>query len=54
MKKTYIVPSAERVIFDTEDILDISFTGTGSVLTDSDKNNSSKTPASDFGNVNLF
>ena len=54
MKKTYIVPSAERVTFDTEDILDISFTGNSSILKDSDDNKSSKNPAKDFGNVSLF
>ena len=52
MKKTYIAPSAERIALETEEILGISFTGTGSILenkTDADKN-----PSTDFGNVSLF
>lgn len=54
MKKTYTVPSAESVSFDTEDILGISFPGNSSILKDSDDNKSSKKPANDFGNVSLF
>ena len=52
MKKSYIAPSAESVSFDTEEILGISYTGTGGAL--KDKNNADKTPSSDFGKVNLF
>ena len=52
MKKIYIAPSAERVAFNTEEILEISYTGTGSFL--EDKTNSDKKPATDFGNVSLF
>ena len=52
MKKTYIAPTAESVAFDTEEILGISYTGTGSVLTDSDTNKSSATDK--FGGVSLF
>ena len=40
MKKTYIAPSAERIALETEEILEISFTGIGTVLeekTDADK-----------------
>ncbi len=54
MKKIYTAPSAERIALDTEEILNISFTGSGSILDDSDKNNSSKNPATDFGDVSLF
>lgn len=54
MKKTYFAPAAESVTFDTEEILNISFTGSGSVLDDSDTNKSSKNPSTDFGNVSLF
>ena len=54
MKKTYTTPSAQSVAFDTEDILAVSFTGTAPVLKDSDKNNSSKKPATDFGAADLF
>lgn len=50
MKKTYTAPSAERVALETEEILDISFTGAGTVLDDKKPEN----PASDFGNVSLF
>ena len=31
MKKTYIAPSAERIALETEEILEISFTGSGTV-----------------------
>ena len=54
MKKTYIAPSAERIALETEEILEISYTGIGTILGDSDKNPSSKNPATDFGNVSLF
>jgi|GEM_PF-1508849 len=54
MKKTYCAPDLASVNFDTEEILNISFTGTGTVLGDSDDNKSSKNPASDFGGVTLF
>ena len=51
MKKTYEAPSAELTCFDTEEILGISFTGSGTILdpTEADKN-----PATDFGKVSLF
>ena len=52
MKKTYIAPSAESVSFDTEEILGISYTGTGGAM--KDKTNSDKAPSSEFGKVNLF
>ena len=52
MKKTYNAPCAELTSFDTEEILDISFTGTGSVL--EEKTEADKKPASDFGNISLF
>ncbi len=52
MKKTYSAPCAELTRFDTEEILDISFTGTGSVL--EEKTEADKNPASDFGNIPLF
>ncbi len=54
MKKIYTAPSAERIALETEDILDISYTGNSSVLKDSDDNNASKSPAKDFGDVSLF
>lgn len=54
MKKIYTAPSAERIALETEEILNISYTGSGSVLEDSDENNSSKNPATDFGDVSLF
>ena len=54
MKKTYTSPFAERITLETEEILDISFTGSGTVLEASDSNASSKNPATDFGNVSLF
>ena len=51
MKKTYTTPSAESVSFDTEDILDISFTNPGNKpLVDKKP----ETPSKDFGNVTLF
>ena len=51
MKKTYEAPSAKNIAFVTEEILGISFTGSGSILdpTEADKN-----PATDFGKVPLF
>ena len=52
MKKTYIAPSAERIALETEEILGISFTGTGSIL--ENKTDADKTPSTDFGNVSLF
>lgn len=52
MKKTYVAPTAEITNFDTEEVLGISFTGTGTVL--DEKNAADKTAASDFGNVSLF
>ncbi len=50
MKKTYMAPSAEKISFQTEEILGISFTGSGTVL--DDKKPSS--PATEFGDVSLF
>ena len=52
MKKTYIAPSAERIALETEEILGISFTGTGSIL--ENKTDADKTPSTDFGNVSRF
>ena len=54
MKKAYRAPSAERISLETEDVLNISFTGSGAVLEDSDQNPSSKSPAGNFGDVDLF
>ena len=54
MKKTYTAPSVQSVAFDAEEVLSVSFKGTGPVLKDSDKNNSSKKPATDFGAADLF
>jgi len=54
MKKIYTTPAAEHIAFESEEILEISYTGSGSVLEDSDSNNSSKNPAKDFGDVSLF
>lgn len=51
MKKIYSAPSAESVSFDTEDVLEISFTGTGVKPLDEKK---PENPAKDFGNVSLF
>ena len=52
MKKTYEAPSAELTQFDTEDILGISYTGTGSVL--EEKTQADAAAESNFGKVNLF
>ena len=54
MKKTYAAPSAEHIALETEAVLEISYTGSGSLLDDSAGNNSSKYPATDFGKVPLF
>ena len=54
MKKTYTAPSAESIALETEAVLEISYTGSGALLDDSAGNNSSKNPATDFGNVSLF
>ena len=54
MKKTYTAPSAESIALETEAVLEISYTGSGSLLDDSAGNNSSKDPATDFGKVPLF
>ncbi len=54
MKKTYIAPRAQDTVFDTENVLSVSFKGTGPVLKDSEKNNSTKAPATDFGTADLF
>ena len=51
MKKTYEAPSAELTRFDTEEILGISFTGSGSIL---DPTEADKYPSADFGKVPLF
>ena len=50
MKKTYEAPSAELTCFETEEILGISFTGSGPVLDDKKP----EAPAKDFGDVSLF
>ena len=52
MKKTYIAPSAEHVALETEEILGISFTGTGSVL--EEQTAADKAATSDFGKIPLF
>lgn len=52
MKKTYEAPSAELTRFDTEDILGISYTGNGGVLTD--KTAADNAAQSNFGKVDLF
>ena len=52
MKKTYTAPSAELTLFETEEILGISFTGSGSVL--EEKTAADKAASSDFGNISLF
>lgn len=54
MKKIYEAPLAKTVSFETEEILGISFTGSGTILDDSDSNASSKNPATDFGSVTLW
>ena len=54
MKKTYFAPEVLKVSFETEEIMDFSFTGNGSILGDSDNNQASKNPATDFGGINLF
>ena len=54
MKKTYFAPEVLKVSFETEEILGISFTGNNSILIDSDNNNSSKNPSTDFGGIDLF
>ena len=50
MKKAYRAPSAERISLETEEILNISFTGSGAVLDDKKPEN----PSKDFGDVDLF
>ena len=50
MKKTYTAPSAELTLFETEEILGISFTGGGLLLDDKKPQD----PAKDFGNISLF
>ena len=52
MKKTYFTPEAFKVSFETEEILEISFTGNGSIL--GEKNEADKSPADNFGGINLF
>ena len=54
MKTTYLAPEASRISFETEAVLEFSFTGNSAVLGDSDNNQSSKDPATDFGGINLF
>ena len=50
MKKTYEAPYAELTRFETEDVLGISYTGTGTILVDKKP----EAPAKDFGSVSLF
>ena len=52
MKKTYDAPSAKSIAFETEEILGISYTGSGTAL--EEKNPADKKPASEFGDVTLF
>ena len=52
MKKIYEAPSAELTSFDTEEILGISYTGNGSVLTE--KTAADQAAAGSFGAVDLF
>lgn len=49
MKKTYKAPSAESVSFDTEETLNISFTGNKVVLDDKKPTDS----ATEFGQVSI-
>ncbi len=50
MKKTYQAPFAEQIAFETEEILEISFTGSGTILEDQKPS----APEKEFGNVSLF
>jgi len=50
MKKTYTAPLAEQIFLETEDVLNISFTGSGSILDEKKPWD----PATDFGKVDLF
>ena len=52
MKKTYFAPEASKISFETEEILEISFTGNGSIL--GEKNEADKNPADGFGGIDLF
>ena len=52
MRKTYTAPSAEKIALETEEILVISFTGTGSLI--EEKNEADKKPAFNFGSIELF
>ena len=54
MKKTYFAPEALSILLETEEIMDSSFTGNNAVLGDSDSNQSSKNPATNFGGIDLF
>lgn len=54
MKKTYFAPEVSKISFETEEVLGLSFPGNGSILGDSDDNQSSKNPATDFGGITLF
>ena len=51
MKKIYEAPSAELTCFDTEKILEISFTGAGNEPLVDKKPDA---PDKEFGNITLF
>ena len=52
--KNYSAPKISSISFETEEVLEISFTGNSAVLSDSDNNKSSKNPANNFGGIDLF
>jgi len=52
MKKTYQAPDASSIAFDTEEILNISFTGNGEVL--GEKNMADLSPSDEFGGIQIF
>ena len=54
MKKAYFAPLASSVKFETEEVLENSLIGNGTVLGDSEENQSSKNPAPNFGGIDLF
>jgi len=50
MKKTYVTPEASSIELESEEILSISYTGSGALLDD----RKPADPAKDFGDVDLF
>ena len=52
MKKTYLTPDASKIFFETEEILEISFTGNGSIL--DEKTEADKSAGDNFGGIDLF